>query len=417
MPKHPLLSKIRDKAIFESLRNEYGTPTYIYFSDRIKSNLSRLVKALNDHFQQSHICYALKANTNPHLISTMKQYLPSLCGDCSSPGELFAAQSSGIDLKDCIYTGNYESQDDLVAALDSGSTINLDDKTSLDRLLKIGLPEKISFRVNPGFGKGRFSQITTAGNKAKFGIPKEQISDAYRAAQQAGIRHFGLQCMAGSGVLDQTYFNTLLTAILEIAGKIERELNIPFEFISMGGGFGIPYHDDDPELDIYTVFKSLSELFYTYYPNKETAPALWIEPGKYIIGDAGILLTTVTGIKESYKTFIGTDAGMETLMRPALYNAYHRIYKIGDPYAKGSQTVDITGRICENTDRLAVDRPFPIVREGDLIAIMDVGAYGFSMSHQFNNRPRSAEILMEGNNSRLIRRRETIKDLFITCDV
>ncbi len=417
MSKHPLLPTLNEKSLFESLKNEFGTPSYIYFGDRIKSNLSRLNKAITSHFLTSHVCYALKANTNPHLISFMKQHLPTLGGDCSSPGELFAAQSSGIDLKECIYTGNYESTDDLVAAMDSGSTINLDDKSSLDRLLKIGTPNKISFRVNPGFGKGRFSQITTAGDKAKFGIPKESIVDAYRAAQKAGINRFGLQCMAGSGVLDQTYFDTLITAILEIARNIEHELDFQFEFISMGGGFGIPYHDEDPELDIDALFKSISNIFYSYYPDRKKAPALWIEPGKYIIGDAGVLLASVTGIKKSYKTFIGTDAGMETLMRPALYNAYQRIYKIGEVEAKLSQTVDITGRICENTDRLAVDRPFPFVKENDLLAVMDVGAYGFSMSHQFNNRPRPAEILMEGFIPKLIRRRETIKDLFKTCEI
>ncbi len=415
MANHPLLPVINDYQLFDEIRQTVGTPTYVYFSHRLQSNLERLDRALHHHFEQYHICYALKANTNPNLISRMKATLPHMGGDCSSPGELHAAQLSGIDPQECIYTGNFESVEDLSNALESKAVINLDDSRSLSRLLQIGKPDTVSFRVNPGFGKGSFSQITTAGDKAKFGIPKEKIISAYRAALDAGISHFGLQCMAGSGVLDGEYFNTLITAILEIAQSIEKELNISLKFISMGGGYGIPYHDEEQPLDIDGVFRSISEIYYTYYTHRKLAPALWIEPGKYIIGDTCVLLSTVTGIKKSYKTFIGLDSGMETLMRPALYNAYHRIYKIGAPDAPLTQVVDITGRICENTDRLATDRQFPDVDEGDLIAIMDAGAYGFSMSHQFNNRPRAAEVFVDQKKIVPIRRRETIEDLFQTC--
>ncbi len=417
MAKHPLLSLVQNKPFLKTIAEQYGTPVYVYSGDRIISNLTRLNQALRNSFHRYHICYALKANTNPHLISFFKEHLPELGGDCSSPGELYAARKSGIDTKTCIYTGNYESQDDLQAALEYESIINLDDMTSLDRLLRIRTPKRISFRVNPGFGKGRFSQITTAGDKAKFGIPKEQIVSAYARAKAAGINEFGLQCMAGSGVLDHEYFGTLLKAILEIAGSIEAEIDSTLSFISIGGGYGIPYKDDDPVLDVDALFSSLSDIYYTHYPDRDSAPVLMIEPGKYIIGDAGILITKVTGTKESYRSFVGTDAGMETLMRPALYNAYHRIYKVGAVDESPGKTVDITGRICENTDRLAIDRPFPVIAEGDLIAIMDTGAYGFAMSHQFNNRPRPSEVLLDGETVTLIRRRETIEELFASCDI
>lgn len=396
---------------------QHGTPLYVYSGDRLKSNLDRLDKALRDNFLKYHICYALKANTNPHLIRFMKENLPNLGGDCSSPGELIAASQSGISTADCIFTGNYEAPDDLRAAFESKCTMNLDDETSLDRLLKIGIPERISFRVNPGFGKGTYEQITTAGTRAKFGIPKEKIVAAYSKAFEKGVKRFGLQCMAGSGVLDPGYFPVLIKAILDIAGEIESVISKQLEFISIGGGYGIPYRDEEEPLDLNHVFKSIADLFYKVYPNKHSAPELWVEPGKILVGDAGILVARVTGIKTSYKSFIGLDAGMETLMRPALYKAYHRIYKIGDPHGRPAGTFDFTGRICENTDRLGSDRPFPTTSEGDLIAIMDTGAYGFSMANQFNNRPRPAEVLLVGGTSTLIRRRETIGDLFSTCDI
>ena len=332
------------------------------------------------------------------------------------PRELFVTEKAGIDPTRCIYTGNYESTYDLKIALEKGAYLNLDDISSFKRLLMVGLPDRISFRLNPGFGKGTFSQITTAGENAKFGIPAEKIIDAYRKAQDAGIKQFGLQCMAGSGNLDEGYFVELLRAIVLNTKKIENELSIRFEFISMGGGLGIPYKDEETPLNYDRLFRQLSKVLYDGYADQESAPALWVEPGKLIIGDAGFILTQVTGLKASYKNFIGIDAGMETLMRPALYGAYHRIYKVGYS-GSNNGTYDFTGPICENTDRIAVDRPFPPIAEDDLIVIMDAGAYGYAMSHNFNTRPRAAEVLLDGDTHRLIRRRETIEDIFSGCDV
>ena len=184
----------------------------------------------------------------------------------------------------------------------------------------------------------------------------------------------------------------------------------------MGGGLGIPYNENELSLDYDNLFEKLSDIFYKAYTNKDNAPALWIEPGKSIVGDTGFILSKVTGIKNSYKNFIGLDAGMETLMRPALYGAFHQIFKVGI-HGENIGIFDFTGPICENTDRIAFDREFPKVNEGDLIAILDAGAYGYSMSHNFNTRPRASEILLNGKSHQLIRRRETIKDIFSGCDV
>ena len=411
---HPLREIIKDKKLLSGIADLHGTPSYVYDKDRIKKNVARLSNALSKNFENFHICYAIKSNSNPHLIRVMHESFPNIGGDCSSPGEIYAAELSGIDPSKCIYTGNYESQSDLIEALNKGCNINLDDITSLDRLKKVGLPERISFRMNPGFGGGSYSGIITGGRDAKFGIPAEKIVQAYRNAMDLGIKRFGLQCMCGSGNLDEKFFTEVLSAILSNAVRIEKELKINFEYISMGGGFGIPYQDDQIALNFDRMFKNLSEIYYETYSDKQSAPSLWLEPGKSIIADTGFIISRVTGLKESYKNFVGIDAGMETLMRPALYGAKHRMYKVGD-HGNNEITVDFTGQICENTDRIATDRKFPTLSQGDLVAIMDAGAYGYSMSHNFNTRPRSAEILLDKSSFKEIRKRETIEDIFSLC--
>ena len=412
--KHPLLNLIKDKHLLESLAKEYGTPLYLYDKKQLVQNINDMDKVLDKCFKKYRICYTIKANSNPNLIRILKSKIPDLGADCSSPGEIHAANLGNISSRECLYTGNYESEDDLKIAIENEVHINLDDINSFEKIKKYSIPNEISFRLNPGFGKGAFSQITTGGVDSKFGVPLYKIIDAYRLAKANGVKKFGIQCMTGSGILDAKYFPKLMNEILKIANTIMKELNINFEYVNMGGGYGIPYKDEDASLDIDEVFGNVSKVFHKFFSGKKV-PEFWIEPGRSIIGNTGILLSRVTGIKNSYKNFIGLDAGMETLMRPALYNAYHQIYKVGNPQEKHRQITDITGRICENTDRLATDRSFPKVKVNDLIAVMDVGAYGFSMSHQFCNRPRPAEVLLDNNSGVLIRRRETIQDLFINC--
>lgn len=412
--KHPLFHLIKDKPLLESLAKKYGTPLYLYDKKQLVKNINGMDKVLGKYFKKYRICYTIKANSNPNLIRILKSKIPDLGADCSSPGEIHAANLGNILSKECLYTGNYESEDDLKVAIENKVHLNLDDINSFKRIKKYSIPNEISFRLNPGFGKGAFSQITTGGVDSKFGVPRSKIIDAYGLAKANGVKKFGIQCMTGSGILDAKYFPKLMSEILNIANSIMRELNINFEYVNMGGGYGIPYKDEDASLDIDEVFSNVSKVFHKFFSEKKI-PEFWIEPGRSIVGNTGILLCKVTGIKNSYKNFVGLDAGMETLMRPALYNAYHRIYKVGNPQEKHSQVTDITGRICENTDRLAIDRSFPNVKVNDLIAVMDVGAYGFSMSHQFCNRPRAAEVLLDNDNGVLIRKRETIQDLFINC--
>ena len=417
MTKHPLLDKVLDGRILKNICEEYGTPLYTYYGERICNNLNSINAALKNNFDKYQIQYAVKSNNNPNLLTFMHQHLPSLGADCSSPGELLAAERAGIPMKNCVYTGNYESVDDLQSAVDSGCEVNLDDESSFKRLKNICIPEYISFRLNPGTGKGRFTEIVTGGHDAKFGIPVEKIAAVYKSALTDGVKSFGLQCHAGSAILDQNHFRDNTGLILKAARNIEDTIDHRLLKISIGSGFGMPYTDDEDPLDFNNVFRLVAKVFKEFYgQHQDDWPVLCIEPGRAIVGDAGILLARVTGIKKSYKNFIGLDAGMETLMRPALYGAFHRIYKVGELSNERKMTVDVTGRICENTDRLAVDIPFPYVDEGDVIAIMDAGAYGYSMAHQFNTRPRPAEVLVDNNKPRLIRSRETIEDIFLKCD-
>ena len=418
MEKHPLLKEVQDNILLNKLSAEFGTPLYIYYGYQIKENLQKINSALQSYFDQYQIYYAVKSNNNPNLLSFMHNYLPTIGADCSSPGELFAASKAGIPMERCVYTGNYESKKDLRAAYKSGCEINLDDSTSFQRLIKIGVPNYISFRLNPGVGNGRFSQIITGGKEAKFGIPREKIINIYESAKEEGVELFGLQCHSGSAILDEDYFANNTKLILNTARSIEDRIEQNLSKISIGSGFGIPYTDDEESLDLNTVFFKISQVFEEFYGKDQSDwPILCIEPGRSIIGNTCILLATVTGIKESYKNFIGLDAGMETLLRPALYGAEHRIYKVDTKHENEISSVDITGRICENTDRLAVDISFPKAVEGDLISIMDTGAYGYAMSNQYNTRPRSAEILVDGDNYYLIRFRETIKDIFQNCNI
>ena len=417
MTKHPLLDKVLDGSILKNICEEYGTPLYTYYGERIRNNLNSIDAALMNNFDKYQIHYAVKSNNNPNLLTFMHQHLPSLDADCSSPGELVAAERARIPMKNCVYTGNYESVNDLQSAVDSGCEVNLDDESSFKRLKNICIPEYISFRLNPGAGKGRFTEIVTGGHDAKFGIPVEKIAAVYKSALTDGVKSFGLQCHAGSAILDQNHFRDNTGLILKAARNIEDTIDHRLLKISIGSGFGMPYTDDEDPLDFNNVFRLVAKVFKEFYgQHQDDWPVLCIEPGRAIVGDAGILLARVTGIKKSYKNFIGLDAGMETLMRPALYGAFHRIYKVGELSNERKMTVDVTGRICENTDRLAVDIPFPYVAEGDVIAIMDAGAYGYSMAHQFNTRPRPAEVLIDKNKPRLIRSRETIEDIFLKCD-
>ncbi len=293
----------------EELAQKYGTPLYVYDGDRLVSNLHRLDGALASAFSDYQICFALKANTNPHLLSLMRDSLQTLGADCSSPGELYIADQVGIDKGRRLYTGNYETPEELEDALASAGHLNLDDSSSLDRLLKIGVPEEISFRLNPGFGSGSFPEIVTSGREAKFGIQEKKIAEVYRRAKESGVNRFGIQCMSGSGNLDSDYFVRLLTAILTCARNLENELGFRFSFVSLGGGYGVPYKEGEAPLNVDEMFGKLGAVFSSFYdPSEGPSPQFIIEPGKIVIADSAFLLARVSG-KAAQTVVFNVDSG------------------------------------------------------------------------------------------------------------
>lgn len=393
----------------KDLIQEFGSPLYVYDSERIKDNYKRLKSSLTNYYPKNNIHFSVKANSNIAILDTFRR--EGSGADCSSPTELRLALMSGFERNKILYTGNYESYEDLeyISSI-KGIKLNLDDIGSFERILRFGVPERISFRINPGIGRGGFEGITTAGSDAKFGIPYEKAKEAYKMAQDAGVKRFGIHMMTGSNNLEPYYFAEVVDKLLIIAGDIFPELGIIPEFIDIGGGQGVPYRDDEEPLNVDLMAKLIARIIKercTQFDFGE--PELLLEPGRYLAADAGYLITKVTGIKNGYKKFIGLDAGMGTLVRPSLYGAFHRL----EVYGKNSdfENVNICGQICENSDIFMKNVRLPKMEIGDIATFRDTGAYGFVMSSVYNNRTRPAEVLIEDGRAKLIRKRETFEDI------
>jgi diaminopimelate decarboxylase len=392
------------------LAERYGTPLYVMSENRIRNNYRRLHRAFSKHLKDFEIFYAIKANSNLSILSILRQEGARV--DCSCIEETELAELAGFGKHDLLYTGNYTSDSDLKAALEKGIIMNLDDIGIAERLFKIGTPPIISFRVNPGMGEGKYKGLVFGGRETKFGIGEDMAVNAYELAKSHGVEKFGIHMMAGSCVLKEDYFKAITERLLGIAENIAGALDIEFEFINAGGGFGIPYKPGEDELDVEEVGKTMVEVFKSRVENGSIGnPSLFIEPGRYIVGNAGLLLARVHAIKRGEKEYVGTDAGMNALLRPALYGAYHHMYLANRLDSNPTGVMSICGQVCENTDILAKDREFPETRLGDIVAIHNAGAYGYTMSSNYNTKPRGAEVLANNGESELIRERETVNDL------
>lgn len=394
------------------LARRFGTPLFVTDENRIRDNVKKLLISFKPSYDNFKLKYAIKANNNLSILRILRS--EGVGADASCAEEIQLARLAGFDSDSVSYTGNYNSDYELNFALDSRAIINLDDSAIFPRLLKFGIPDTISFRINPGVGRGKYSGLVFGGGKTKFGIDVKEAVKGYSAAKKAGVKCFGIHMMTGSCVTDVGYFREVTERLLQIAGHIRREVGIEFTFFNIGGGFGISYQPGEDDLDIKAVGKQVTQAFKNGIKEYSLGePELMAEPGRYIVGDSTILLARVHHIKRGLKTYVGTDAGMNTILRPALYKAYHQIIVANRLNAKATQRVNICGQICENTDVLAEDREMPALREGDLLAILNAGAYGFAMSSQYNSRPRAAEVLVNNGNADIIRERETVSD-FIT---
>ncbi len=389
----------------------FGTPIYLYDESSIVSNYQKLHEAFSKYFEKFSIHFSIKANSNISILKILHNLGAGV--DSSSPFEVKVALQAGFARDKIIYTGNYESIDDLQEVAPYNIQINLDDISSFNKLIQICIPDIVSFRVNPGIGKGGFEGITTGGADAKFGVPYELLAEAYKMAKAEGIQRYGVHIMTGSNILEPYYFAEVLEKLFRIIGRVFNELEIQPEYIDIGGGFGIPYTDGEKELDLDFTAKLVAEVFFEYVEKYGfNTPELIVEPGRYLVGNAGFLISKVTGVKNGYKKFVGIDAGMNCLVRPALYGAVHRI----SVYGKNNnyQLVNICGQICENSDIIAKNLPAPEITEGDILVIHDVGAYGYSMSSNYNGRPRPAEVLVSQQGLHLIRRKESYEDFIAT---
>lgn len=398
---------VKDSPI-DNLAKGLKTPFYLYCEKQIEHNINKLKQSMSKHFKNFKIQYAIKANSNPHLLKIIQKN--GLYADCSSPLELELAKRTGFDLSNSSYTGNYESIDDFSFVLQNDVILNLDDFQRLDDLPKI--PETISFRINPGIGKGGFEQIVTGGTDAKFGIPFEKTTEAFEKAKKLGVKKFGIHMMTGSNILGPFYFAEVTQKLLSIIDEFLPK-DIKLDFINIGGGLGVSYSDEEQDLDLDQTFHLVSQV----YENSEVVkahghPTIVIEPGRYIVANAGIIVSSITNIKRSYKNFIGIDAGMNTLLRPSLYNAYHRVH-IDNHLPKGDGTpYYICGQICENSDIHPHPRYFDNVNKNSFVVIENCGAYGFTMSSNYNNRPRPSEYLLNKDDELIqIRKEQDFSDM------
>lgn len=390
---------------------KFGTPTYVYDEQKIRKNYRRAFNAFAKHYPDFKMFYAVKSCNNPAIVNILRQEGAGV--DAASVNEILLAKHVGLGGEDVMFSGNFLSDDDIRQGLESGVIFNLDDISLLPRLLKFGKPEILSFRVNPGYGKSNVGEfVTNAGPNAKFGIHPDKVMEAYKLAKEAGIKRFGAHMMTGSCITDAEYFPFVTGLLMDIIGKTGKELKIDFEFIDLGGGLGIPYKPGEPALDLEKAAELTAKMFRSKVAEYGLKPPqLKMEPARYFVGNAGYLIGRVHSIKESYRKIAGTDIGMNTLARPAMYGSYHHIYVDGKEQEPRA-AIGLCGQLCENTDFWVKERELPAsIAEGDLVVVENAGAYGFGMSYQYNGRLRPAEVLVNGEEATLIRTREDFDDM------
>jgi diaminopimelate decarboxylase len=393
------------------LAEKFDTPLYVISESRIRENYKRLHEALTRNYEKIRIYYAAKANSNLSVLKILETEGAHL--DAVSPGEVFMALTSGFPPERILFTGTSVRNDELKFLADSNVTVNVDSLSQLDSLLKMKVPNILSVRINPEIGAGHHDHCITAGKHSKFGLWEDDALKAYAKAKKAGATRFGIHMHVGSGVLDVEPFVLALEKLLSIAKKVHDKLGISFEFVDMGGGLGVPYKPEDKELDLTLFSEKVLSLFKGRIEEyKLGKPFFCVEPGRYLVCDASVLLTTVNTVKVTpFKKFVGVDAGFNTLVRPTMYGSYHHVLVANKLDAPEKETYDVVGPICESGDVLAKDRRLPKIQEGDLLAVLNAGAYGFAMSSQYNARPRAAEVLVKNRKCFLIREREHLDDL------
>jgi diaminopimelate decarboxylase len=417
MVREPL-QNLNGKLLFEGvsvkeLAEKFDTPLYIISETRIRQNYKRFYDALSRNYKKIKIYYAAKANSNLAILKILKSEGAYI--DAVSPGEVFTALAAGFSPDRIMFTGTSVRNDELRFLIDSNVTLNIDSLSQLNRLLEMTVPKVLSVRINPEVGAGHHSHVITAGKDSKFGLWEDDAVKAYSIAKEAGVERFGIHMHVGSGVLDVEPYLLALNKLLSITKRVHDEIGINFEFIDMGGGLGVPHKPEERELDLIMFADQILSLFKTKVAEQGfDEPTFCIEPGRYLVSDASILLTTVNTVKTTpFKKFAGVDAGFNTLVRPAMYGSYHHILVANKLEKPEEDVYDVVGPICESGDALAKGRRLPKIDEGDLLVVLNAGAYGFAMSSQYNSRPRAAEVLVKNGTYELVRKREQFENLLV----
>ncbi len=406
--------KERLSSIVEKTSEHFGTPFHIYDEKGIRET-GQAVKNAFSNITGFKEFFAVKALPNPAIMSIMKDM--GFGFDCSSAAEVLLARSIKSYGENIMFTSNNTSLNDLSVAMDNdgnGCILNLDDITLIEKLPK--MPELICFRYNPG-PRRKGNKIIGNPVESKYGISHDQALSAYEQVLKKGAKRFGMHTMIASNELNHEYMIETTKMILDMVDLVSAELNIEFEFINIGGGLGIPYQPEQQGLNIDLMAKGIEEVLTNFKASKGFAPKLFMESGRFMTGPHGALVTNVINHKDIYRKYVGVDASMSSLMRPGMYEAYHHIHIHGKDDSLPTETVDVTGSLCENNDKFAIQRALPVTKEGDIMIIHDTGAHGHAMGFNYNGSLRPKELLLkEDNTVELIRREETIEDYFATLE-
>jgi diaminopimelate decarboxylase len=404
----------------QEIDKTYPTPYHLYDEKGIRENAKRVKEAFawNKGFREY---FAVKATPNPFLINILKEYG---CGvDCSSYTELYMSDKMGFHGNDIMFSSNATPAKEFQFAKELDAIINLDDFTHIEFLEKTaGIPEKICCRFNPGGMFKISTSIMDNPGDAKYGFTKEQLIEGFRILKEKGVKTFGLHAFLASNTVTNEYYPTLAKVLFETAVELKEKTGVSVSFINLSGGVGIPYRPEQEPNDILAIGEGVRKVYEeVLVPAGLGDVALFTEMGRFMMGPYGCLVTKAIHQKHIYKEYIGCDACASNLMRPAIYGAYHHITVAGKEDAPCDHKYDITGSLCENNDKFAIDRMLPKIDIGDYLIIHDTGAHGFSMGYQYNGKLRSAELLLKEDGSvQMIRRAETVDDYLATfdfCDV
>ena len=404
------------KEQLEDIASRYATPFYLYDEKGIRETARRVNKAFswNKGFKEY---FAVKATPTPGILKILHE---EGCGaDCSSYTELLMADAVGFKGDEIMFSSNDTPAEDFQLARKLNATINLDDITHIDFLERVAdIPDTVCCRYNPGGHFAIANNIMDNPGDAKYGMTREQLTEAYKRLMAKGVKHFGLHAFLASNTVTNDYYPELARILFKVAVELKDETGASIEFINLSGGVGIAYCPGQPQNDIMEIGEGVRRAYEeVLVPAGMGNVRLYTEMGRYMLAPYGALVSRVIHQKHIYKEYIGLDACAANLMRPAIYGAYHHITVMGKENAPCDHKYDVTGGLCENNDKFAIDRMLPEINIGDLVFIHDAGAHGFAMGYNYNGKLRSAELLLKEDGSvEMIRRAETPADYFATFD-